>query len=527
MAVVAAEARNDPPRPPGRPTLSVTCMTAGVGPRVVALLRLLRPVADEIVVALDDRADAELEAGLATVADEVVRFRYREPVDRPRGWQYSLPSGDWHFAIDSDEIPSAELLEQLPDLILAEDVTHYWIRRTWLWPDAAHAIAEQPWSNDYQLRLALNDHRLVRFPSEMHRHVEAIGPHRFVRAPIYHADLLVTSRAQREEKARRYERLRPAKRVVGGPLNRVFYLPELRAGIRSEPLPAADRTLVAEVLDAQLPPAQPHTLARVVPDDEVEALWMGRAFAETDYRARIELLEEPGCLVAATQQTIDVRVENLGEVAWPWGRGEPEVRLAYRWPGIDGIRTTFPGPVAPGSDAVVPLHVLAPPEPGRYTLQIDLVHEGHRWFGCAVEREVEVVARRRVAFVGRDDALLERLTEDEPSAEPVVLTSEPAPRFGPPQAPDLRDYLLEGTRHGRRRDFAVMAARTAALLHASRRLHAGEPVRPLLRGAQEFLETVATCTELRFAAPLEPGIRERWLRRATIAAARTLGVETP
>jgi hypothetical protein len=509
----------------GRPTLSVTCMTAGAGARVAALLRLLRPIADEIVVALDDRADAESERALASIADELVRFAYREPVDRPRRWLYSLPRGDWHFNIDSDEIPSAELLEQLPELIRARDVTHYWIRRPWLWPSPERVIVEQPWSNDYQLRLVLNDPRLLSFPSEMHLLIEALGPHRFVRAPLYHADALVTTRERREAKARKYEALRPGKRVVGGPLNHVFYLPELRPSIETEPLPERDAMLVRAVLEATMPPLEPVAPAATVSAEEIDALWAGRELAESDYRARIELLEEPRRLRAGSQRTFDVRVDNFGGVTWPWGHGEPEVRLSYRWPTIDGIRTTFPAEVPPGASIVVPLHVRAPQVPGHHRLRIDLVHEHHRWFGCALERDVEVEAARTVAFVGRDEALLELLTEEEPWIEALVLASEPPPRYGPPQAPDLREYLLDGTRHGRRRDFAVLAARTVSLLRAARRLRAGEPARPLLRGGQEFLEAVAGCTELRLVGEPLPGLRELWLRRVTIAAARALGVE--
>src|SRR4051812_46679238 len=193
-------------------------MTAGPGPRVAALLRLFRPIADELVVALDSRADAATEAELAAVADTLVRYRYREPVDRPIRWLHSLPRSDWNLNVDDDEVPSPELLARLPELVAATDVTHYWIRRSWLWPDAAHAIAEQPWSADYQLRLVLNDPRLLRFPSETHRPIEALGPHRFVRSPLYHADAILNPLDRRQAKARQYEAPRPRQPGRGGPV---------------------------------------------------------------------------------------------------------------------------------------------------------------------------------------------------------------------------------------------------------------------------------------------------------------------
>jgi hypothetical protein len=511
-------------------TLSVTCMTAGPGPRVAALLALFREVADEIVVALDDRADAATESVLASVADSLVRYRYREPVDRPLRWLHSLSGCDWNFNVDDDEVPSATLLARLPELVRANDVTHYWIRRRWLWPDASHAIADQPWSSDYQLRLVVNDERVLRFPSETHRPIAALGPHRFVRDPLYHADAILSPRERREAKARKYEALRPGKRVGGGPMNHVFHLPEQRAGLRTEPLADDDAALVQAVLAAAPGATAAVAPAPVAADAAIDELWAGRGLAESDYRARIELLEEPPPLAAGEQRTIDVRVENLGSTGWAWGEdGEPEIRLSYHWLGrgdpIDGVRTPFPADVPAGGAQELPLHVVAPREPGAYRLAVDLVHEHVRWFGCAVEHEVEVVRPPRLALVGADPDTLARLAEERPEVEPLVLSSEPAPRFGPPRAADLRPYLLDGTLHGRWRDFPVLAARSASLLRSARRLRRGEPTRPLLRGGQEFLEALATATELQLGPAPARGVRERWLRATTAAAARALGVE--
>jgi hypothetical protein len=49
-------------------TLSVNAMTRGPAGRVAAMLALFSGVADEILVALDDRADAPTEEVLAAVA---------------------------------------------------------------------------------------------------------------------------------------------------------------------------------------------------------------------------------------------------------------------------------------------------------------------------------------------------------------------------------------------------------------------------------------------------------------------------
>jgi hypothetical protein len=502
---------------------------------VRALLELLRPAAAEIVVALDDRADAAAEAEIASAADHVVRYTYRAPVDRALRWLFGRCRGEWILNLDDDEIPSAALLGELPSLLAARDVTHYWLRRRWLWPDTGRVIADDPWLTDYQLRLVRNDQRLLRFPSETHRPLEALGPHRFVRSPLFHADLVLTTTAEREAKARRYEALRPGKRAGGGPMNHVFHLPERRRP-RTEALSDADAELVRGVLAAAGATAVHVEPAAVAPDADIEALWSGRELSEADRRGRIELLDPTPPLVAGEQRTVDASVENLGGAVWPWGeRGEPEVRLSYQWldaggqVAAEGVRTALPSDLAPGEALIVPLHILAPSEAGRYRLHVDLIQEHVGWFGCAVEREVEVGRRLRVALSG-DPAAVERalaeLVEVAPEFEPVVLSPDPGPRFGAPRAPDLRRYLLTGTRSSRARDLGLVAARTRDLLRAARARRAGRDMRPLLRGGEEFLDELARDTHLVFlAGEVESGTLELLLQAATAASARELGVQ--
>jgi hypothetical protein len=519
------------------PTLSVCLMTGGPGPRVAALLALLRPHAGELVVALDDRADQATGAAISGIADTTIRYRYREPVDRPLPWLFSLCRNDWILNIDDDEIPGAELLAELPELIAATEVTHYWLMRKWLWPDAGSAIAEHPWTSDYQLRLVRNDPLLLRFPSETHRPICVLGPHRVVQAPLYHADAILNTVEQRAAKARKYEALRPGKRVGGGPMNHVFHLPERREGILTEPLPEADAALVRAVLDAPWPPKhEPGEPIAVVSDQEIDRLWAGRLLGASDRRGEIAWLEVPRELTASNERTFAVSVTNRGGQAWPGGKyGEPGVRLTYEW--LDdggavvesGPWTAIPAELASGAEQTVLLHVVAPPAAGRYRLRVDLIQEHVGWFGNAIECDVEVTRRLRVALAGDADAVartLDQLAEEAPSFEPVVLSSEPKPLFGPPRAPDARAYLLDGTPTGRLREFRVLAARTIALVRVARGLKAGVPVRPLLRDAQPFLEELGASSHLLLVGPTERfGTRELWLQLAMVSAARELGVE--
>jgi len=520
----------------GATSLSICLMTAGPGARVAALLRLVRPVADELVVALDDRADAETEHALAAVADVVVRYPYREPVDRPLPWLFSLCTGRWILNLDDDEIPGSELLAALPALVRATDVTHYWLQRRWLWPDERTMIAEHPWSTDYQSRFVRNDPPLLTFPSEVHRPLVTLGPHRFLRLPLYHASLLLAPVERRLEKARRYEALRPGLRVAGGPMDRVFFLPERKAGLRTEALPAEDAAIVRACTAA--PPTSGRRVATVARAraHEIDRVWAGREVSPADRRARISLLEQPSRLLTGEHRMFDLCVENLGGTAWPPGElGEPEIRLAYQWLDFTGkrlafgVRTSFPAALAPGEAQLVPLHVVAPAHPGRYVLRVDLVHEHVAWFGCDVDCTVEVERQPRVALTGDAGGvarILGQLLDEAPQFEPLVLSSEEPGRYGPAQAPDLRAYLLTDAGRGRLRDIRLLAGRTWLLLRVAAGLSEGRPVRPLLHGAQQALEYLASSTHLLLAADApEEGTRELWLAAATVAAARRLGVD--
>ena len=71
------------------------------------------------------------------MADRVVRFEFRPPVDRPRAWLAAQCTGDWLLSIDGDEVPSTALVDALPGLTAAPDVQQCWLPRRWLFPDAA------------------------------------------------------------------------------------------------------------------------------------------------------------------------------------------------------------------------------------------------------------------------------------------------------------------------------------------------------------------------------------------------------
>jgi hypothetical protein len=430
------------------------CCQSGDPRRLAALLPILRPVADEIVVAVDDRADLRVLGSVAALVDRLFVFPYADPPERAFQWLHEQTSGDWVFRIDDDEAPSAALLDLLAHP--PADVALVHLPRRWLWQDGW--IDQYPWRPDWQLRLARR--QALDFPGLMHVPVRGHGPARYAEAPLYHLDLLRADRETRAAKARRYEPLRPGIRLGGLPLNFALYLPEGR-DVRVAPVPPEDRAY----LDAAAATPGPEPAAVRVTREAIDARWADRPLPGSAYAARLEPSPfEP--YAAGEVRTLEVRVTNLGTERWPWGpEGLPEIRLAYR--GLpSALRTPFPHDLGPGESTIVPVVIEAPDDPGRHRFTLDVVHERHRWFDCGVELELEVLPpRRALVLVGQppgEDAFDERVDELlaglDPTLEPVLVGPKPdwlRDRFGLPASadvPDWRPAAVHALPAGRRRD---------------------------------------------------------------------------
>lgn len=117
--------------------------------------------------------------------------------------------------------------------------------------------------------------------------------------------------------------------------------------------------------------------------------WMNAAFPDADYRAEITALNAPPMMRAGENLALRFRVKNLGESDWPAvgnKEGRFQVNIGDRWlksgnviNALDG-RTGMPADLQPGQEVELILNVKAPGEPGDYTLEIDMVHEGVTWF---------------------------------------------------------------------------------------------------------------------------------------------------
>ena len=192
-------------------------------------------------LAVDDRVDAGWIEGYREIADRVLLVPFPGNFGAMYGWLRTQCSGRWILQLDLDEIPAAGLAEEVVATIEAGDVTHAWLPRRWLHPDASTWLAQWPWRPDYALRLVRNDPALLRFPGLLHCTVRALGPCRYLRCALYHADLLLTDRRAREHKLAEYEREMPGFVIDGRPLNEAYYLPERRATCAWQTVPAAGR----------------------------------------------------------------------------------------------------------------------------------------------------------------------------------------------------------------------------------------------------------------------------------------------
>jgi hypothetical protein len=195
-------------------SLSICMITADPPRQVAAALEPVRPLAEEVLIAADSRVDERTLAHYGALCDRLFRIEYVHS-ERHLAWMYSQCRGDWILRLDGDEIPSRALVRRLPELICARAVQQYWIRRAWLHPDATHVLDCAPWSEDFVNRLTRND-GTVRIRGEQHTDVDPVTPREYVEEPLYHLDLLASSRQQRLDKAVHYEALRPGLRAAGG-----------------------------------------------------------------------------------------------------------------------------------------------------------------------------------------------------------------------------------------------------------------------------------------------------------------------
>jgi hypothetical protein len=396
-----------------RLSLSVCLMTTDPPARLSSILEPLRPFAEEIVIAADSRLGDETLDAYGQIADRLYTIDFRF-VERHLGWLYAQCRCDWILRLDGDEVPSQAFLRRLPELLASRSAQQFWVPSAWLFADAGCYLAGTPWSHGFMNRLTRNDATL-RVSGLVHEHAETVSPREYIEEPFYHVVLLTSDEQGRRDKAVRYEVARPGLLAPGGGrLNEAFYLPELRERLELREVPAEDRALLKRVLapaprgDEPTQPPRERSSAVAVTLAESDRYWEPRAVKESAYRARITPLDERQRLTAGERMWVFVRVSNDGDERWPASLDAgPHIRLGHRWltpegsvAVADGPRTAFPRVVGPGEMVLAPVDVDVPAAPGHYLLEVDVVHEHVRWFGCACRIPVEVVRQTELPAPG-------------------------------------------------------------------------------------------------------------------------------
>ena len=117
--------------------------------------------------------------------------------------------------------------------------------------------------------------------------------------------------------------------------------------------------------------------------------------ANEGFKAQINLVAPPPKLRAGESAVLRVKLKNDSPVIW-WARGAQVnmrsdnkfyIAAGDRWLKADGsLVTDMDGrygigkDLQPGEEIEVPLKIVAPKDPGEYTLEVDLLQEGVAWF---------------------------------------------------------------------------------------------------------------------------------------------------
>jgi len=407
-----------------RPRISLCCITGGPLHQVAAILKLYRPVVDEIVVAVNGRfTEGELEP-LVGLADRVLPCEMRKDFlqERYRAWLYGQCRGEFICTVDTDEVPSTALLAALPGLAAARDVVTYLTTCRWCYPDLAHWLDEYPWEPSWKMILVRNDPATLHIKGGVHEGVMAVAPYSFLELPVYHISDVTMSLPEREAKIAFYDGLDGNQLLEDGrSVSEVFYLPERFARHPPADIAPEDLVLIDRVVSADT--ARDRVLERESANDEPGELlpgtfayetilnsWPERPLPNGAYQARIELRRgrtperEMTELQPSELRPMMVLIENCGDSTW-LREARNRVSLSSRFFTIgtagsrgelvrECARFPFPADLHPGQERLLPFEVQAPEEPGEYLLVVDLVEEYVRWFESGLEIPVRVSSVR-------------------------------------------------------------------------------------------------------------------------------------
>jgi hypothetical protein len=124
---------------------------------------------------------------------------------------------------------------------------------------------------------------------------------------------------------------------------------------------------------------------------------------EGDFRAELRAVEVPARVAARGRVKIRVALRNAGRSVWlarERGLSPFQLSAANHWLDAGGRvvtnddgRGALPRDLRPGDEAEVAFDVNAPPRPGDYLLEIDMLQEGVSWFALKGSKTLRVPVR--------------------------------------------------------------------------------------------------------------------------------------
>jgi len=457
--------------------------TNGPTPLVAASLRQVRPVAHEIVVAVDDRVPVDQLGPLQAVADRVVRAEFAYPLEANLHWLHQQATGDWVLRLDSDDLVSEALLRRLATPGWDEGITHAYVQYRWLWGGPDRMLDQAPWWPDPALRLIRTTPGIATFPHGAHQAPEVAGTARFWDTPLYHLDLVLRDEATRSAKAAGYEYENPGHRTdKGWSVSTTYYLPErLDPPPRTAPLPPVDAAVAEQLLvvaRSQAPITDPVDEAALGPVVAV-ADRRNPPPAPGDSRVRI-LAHDPVSVVAGRSAVVTVGIVNRSGRTWD-PADEPADVVGGRFLDAAGapvgfeVRAPLPGPVRADDEALVRLPLPAPLPDGAVHLQVGLVQDGVAWHDAVASARLQAQQGRRI-LVSTGISTFGHLGDDLITSEVLAAVA----RYLPDAVPTLLAHPTDGI--GER--FGCEVATSPAALAPASRASEGRRSRDLVTQAR-------------------------------------------
>jgi hypothetical protein len=378
------------------PRLTVCSLTRNSAATLELWAGAVRAYADEIVIAIDASSDDATEAIARRVADRTYLVEHADGDSNAAAanWMFQQAGGGWILHLDDDEFMGPDFAVDLPRLLDSAEITHYYFDRRWLIRQADGRLGwltQSPWGYDPCLRLFRNIPSIFWHSPEMHTATTVLGAGKVLdqdEAPFYHLDLLWCTRQQRERKV--WERYQGACKE--------YYLFEERFAPESV-APADDRRVIdfaeAMLVARRTPTAVPREESTTTPmasaavTSTVEMMASARRSSLILADCGVAFLghDTPRVMARDSAQLAHLTMRNTSDGVWDTGGAPGPIHVSYHWWRNgeevihDGVRSWLPQRVAPDDTVVVTAHIVAPPRPGAYFLEWDIVQEPAGWFG--------------------------------------------------------------------------------------------------------------------------------------------------